>query len=64
MQAGGQRFEPVILHQILRRRVGREVEGTPLLRERGIKNTTEGSNPSFSAKVSRSVVQRRLGDVK
>ena len=32
------------------RRDGREVEGTPLLREHTVKNCIEGSNPSLSAK--------------
>jgi hypothetical protein len=32
------------------RRRGREVEGTPLLREHLVKNRIEGSNPSVSAK--------------
>ena len=34
------------------RRRGREVEGTPLLREHAAKNCIEGSNPSVSATTS------------
>ena len=35
---------------LLSRRRGREVEGTPLLREHTCKTGIEGSNPSVSAK--------------
>ncbi len=38
------------VQSVVSRRRGREVEGTPLLREHAVKNCIKGSNPFVSAK--------------